>query len=44
MALIVKADQAQEVADRFTGAGFPAYVIGEIQGRGDPEQAQVEII
>ena len=44
MTLVVAAEQAQEIADRFTGAGFPAFVIGEIQARQDDSKAQVEIL
>jgi len=41
LALVVPAKPAQEIADRFTGAGFPAHIIGEIEARTNPQDPQV---
>ncbi len=41
MALVVEENFAEEVCDRFTGAGFPAWIIGEIIPREEPEGPQI---
>lgn len=43
MVLVVAAEKAQEIADRFRGSGFPAFLIGDIIHRPDPDQPQVII-
>lgn len=41
MTVVVEEKLAQEVCDRFTGAGYPAWIIGEIIGREEPEGPQI---
>jgi phosphoribosylformylglycinamidine cyclo-ligase len=44
MILVVPEENAHEIEARFQGAGFAAYLIGEIAARSDPEQAQVSFL
>lgn len=41
MALVVAAQDSQEISNRLLGAGYPASVIGEIAPRTGPNEAQV---
>lgn len=43
MTLVVDDKVATEICERFTGAGYPAWVIGEIIAREDPEGPQILI-
>lgn len=43
LALVVSQQHAEEIRDRFSGAGYPAEIIGEVVAKGDPEEASVVI-
>ncbi|MDX1386160.1 MAG: phosphoribosylformylglycinamidine cyclo-ligase [bacterium] len=43
LALVVSQNHAEEVRDRFSGAGYPAEIIGEVIAKEDPEEASVVI-
>jgi len=43
LALVVADQHAEEVRDRFKGAGYPAFIIGEVIAKSDSKEASVVI-
>ena len=43
MALVVPEKLSEEIRDRFSGAGYQAFIIGEVAGKADPDEPAVVI-